>query len=72
VGRLAGFRYREVAAALKRRGLVHERTRGSHETWVDPVTGRSAILPRQSGDLPEGTLRSILRQAGIDPDDFLA
>jgi ABC-type nitrate/sulfonate/bicarbonate transport system substrate-binding protein len=23
------------------------------------------------GDMPEGTLRAILRQAGIDPDDFL-
>ncbi|PIE73642.1 MAG: addiction module toxin, HicA family, partial [Deltaproteobacteria bacterium] len=23
------------------------------------------------GDMPEGTLRAILKQAGISPDDFL-
>jgi hypothetical protein len=24
-----------------------------------------------SGEMPEGTLRAILKQAGIEPDDFL-
>jgi len=37
----------------------------------NPSTGRFTTIPHHSGDLPEGTLRAILRQAGIDPDEFL-
>jgi hypothetical protein len=28
-------------------------------------------LPNHPGDLPEGTLRAILRQAAIEPEEFL-
>jgi len=28
-------------------------------------------LPNHSGDLPEGSLRAILKEAGIDPNEFL-
>ena len=27
-------------------------------------------IPRHRGDIPEGTLRAILKQGDIDPDDF--
>jgi hypothetical protein len=27
-------------------------------------------IPNHPGDMPEGTLRVILREAGIDPNDF--
>ncbi len=36
------------------------------------ATGARAILSNHRGDIPEGTLRSILRQAAIAEDDFLA
>jgi len=32
----------------------------------------TTTVPNHPGDMPEGTLRAILRQAGIDPQDFLA
>jgi hypothetical protein len=28
-------------------------------------------VPNHPGDMPEGTLRAILKQAGIEPDEFL-
>jgi hypothetical protein len=28
-------------------------------------------IPNHAGDMPEGTLRAILKQAGVDVDDFL-
>ena len=28
-------------------------------------------VPNHSGDMPEGTLRAILKEAGIDPNKFL-
>ena len=33
--------------------------------------GRYTTVPNHPGDMPEGTLRAILKQAGIDVDDFL-
>jgi predicted RNA binding protein YcfA (HicA-like mRNA interferase family) len=72
VGRLAGFRYRDVARRLKALGFAFDRqAAGSHEIWFNPRNGRYTTLPNHPGDLPEGTLRAILRQAGIEPDAFL-
>jgi len=28
-------------------------------------------IPNHAGDMPEGTLRAILKQADIDPEDFI-
>ena len=72
MGRLAGFSYREVARRLKRFGYSFDRPGpGSHEVWRHGGTGQKVTLPRHAKDLAEGTLRAILREAGIDVDDFL-
>jgi hypothetical protein len=36
-----------------------------------PETNRYTTLPNHPGDMPEGTVRAILRQADIDPEVFL-
>lgn len=72
MGRLSGFRYREIIRRLKLFGFVFDRqAAGSHEIWFNPETNRYTTIPNHSGDMPEGTLRAILRQAGIDPEQFL-
>jgi predicted RNA binding protein YcfA (HicA-like mRNA interferase family) len=72
MGRLAGFRYREVVQRLKRFGFEFSRqAAGSHEIWLSRGTGRYTTIPNHPGDMPEGTLRSVLRQAGVAQDDFL-
>jgi predicted RNA binding protein YcfA (HicA-like mRNA interferase family) len=72
VGRLSGFRYREIVARLRRLGFEFRRqAAGSHEIWANPLTGKFTTIPNHPGDMPEGTLRAILRQAGIDPERFL-
>jgi predicted RNA binding protein YcfA (HicA-like mRNA interferase family) len=72
VGRLAGFRYRDVVKRLKAFGFAFDRqAAGSHEIWYDDQTDSYTTIPNHPGDMPEGTLRAILREAGIDPDDFL-
>lgn len=72
MGRLSGFRYREIIKRLKARGFVFDRqAAGSHEIWYNPQTDRYTTIPNHPGDMPEGTLRAILQQAGILPDDFL-
>lgn len=72
MGRLAGFRYRVIVQRLKTLGFEFDRhAAGSHEIWFNPTTRRYTTVPNHPGDLPEGTLRAILRQAGIEPDEFL-
>jgi predicted RNA binding protein YcfA (HicA-like mRNA interferase family) len=57
---------------LKRFGFEFQRqAAGSHEIWRNPATGRFTTIPNHPGDMPEGTLRAILKQAAIDPDTFL-
>ena len=73
MGRLAGFTYREAARRLRALGFEFDRqARGSHEIWWSPATRRRTTVPNHPGDLPEGTLATILRQAGVDPEAFLA
>jgi len=73
MGRLAGFRYRDVARRLRRLGYLFDRAGpGSHEIWRHESTGRKLTVPRHVGDMAEGTLRAVLRVADIDIDDFLA
>jgi len=62
-----------AALTRKLRGLgclLKRRTRGSHEIWHNPRSNRSAAVPNHSGDIPVGTLRAILRQLDIAPEDL--
>lgn len=73
MGRLAGFGYRETVKQLKALGLeFHRQAAGSHEIWFNPALKRYTTIPNHPGDIPEGTLRAILKQAGIDTEVFLA
>lgn len=72
MGRLAGFSYRQIAKRLRSLNFRFDRNAaGSHEIWRNPKTRNKVTLPRHRGDLPEGTLRAILKEAGITVDDFL-
>ena len=72
MGRLAGFHYREMIKRLKAFGFAFDRqAAGSHEIWYNAQTDRYTTIPNHPGDMPEGTLRAILKQAGISPDEFL-
>lgn len=72
MGEFSGFHYREIIRKLKQFGFVFDRqAAGSHEIWYNSETKRYTTVPNHSGDMPEGTLRSILKQAGIAPDEFI-
>jgi predicted RNA binding protein YcfA (HicA-like mRNA interferase family) len=72
MGRLSGFHYRDIVKKLRAFGFeIYRHAAGSHEIWRNSATGRFTTIPNHSGDMPEGTLRAILKQAGIDPEEFL-
>jgi len=69
--RLAGFKYRQIIKKLKKLGFVFDRqAAGSHEIWFNPVADKYTTIPNHPGDMPEGTLRAILRQAGVTTEQF--
>ncbi|MDO9339158.1 MAG: type II toxin-antitoxin system HicA family toxin [Bacteroidales bacterium] len=72
MGRLSGYRYRDIIKILKRFGFeFYRQAAGSHEIWHNPLTNKYTTVPNHSGDMPEGTLRAILKQADIDVEEFI-
>jgi len=72
MGRLAGFSADEVIRKLRRAGFIFDQqAKGSHEIWWNPQTHVRTTVPHHPGDLPEGTLQAILRQAGLSVEEFL-
>jgi predicted RNA binding protein YcfA (HicA-like mRNA interferase family) len=68
--RLPACKPREVVAALERAGFYEVRQRGSH---LQLKKGNLLVtVPMHTGDLNSGTLRSIIRQARMTVEEFLA
>lgn len=62
----------ETIRALERFGFVQVRQRGSHVILMKPgQDGDVGCVVPLHRELAVGTLRSILRQAKISPDDFM-
>ncbi|HFE66467.1 MAG TPA: type II toxin-antitoxin system HicA family toxin [Chloroflexi bacterium] len=66
------MKYKEVTRRLRSLGCEFKRQAdGSHEIWWHPGKRKFTVIPRHGGrDIPKGTLRAILRQLDIDPDEF--
>lgn len=72
MGRLAGYDYRKCTKKFKKLGFEFDRhARGSHEIWWNPKTRARTTIPNHPGDIPEGTMKAILRQSRIDVEMFL-
>jgi predicted RNA binding protein YcfA (HicA-like mRNA interferase family) len=66
---LSDLPVRRVTRALESVGFSYVRTKGSHAVYRSP-DGRVVVVP-QHGTVKRGTLASILRQAGLAPDEFI-
>ena len=65
--------YRDVSRKLAALGCqeLPRRGGGSHRKWLNPKTGRLAILPDWGGrDLKLGTVRAVVRQLDIEWSTF--
>lgn len=60
----------KLAKALEKTGFILERTTGSHFVYYHPQTGRRAVVPIHSRDIPKGTLCRLLKEAGIDREEL--
>jgi predicted RNA binding protein YcfA (HicA-like mRNA interferase family) len=64
---------KDVIRALERAGFVVVRVKGSHHRLVKADDPRRAttVPVHGSRDLPRGTLRDIIDQAGLTTDEFI-
>jgi len=58
----------KVAKALERLGFVRQRKRGSHLVMR---RGSSVCVVPMHREVDHGTLRGVLRQAGVTPEEFV-
>ena len=66
MGKLSGFKYREIIKKLKRLGFEFDRqAKESHEIWYNPRTKLYTTIPNHTGDMPEGTLKAILNVLSV-------
>jgi predicted RNA binding protein YcfA (HicA-like mRNA interferase family) len=72
MGKLSGITYRILIKKMRLFGFVFWRSaKGSHEIWHNESKNIFTTVPHHAGDMPEGTVRAILKQANIEVDDFL-
>ena len=70
---LPALRAREVVRILERAGFRRWRQRGSHLTLYRESDRRGLTVPIHfSKTVPKGTLRAIIKQAGLTVEDFIS
>ncbi len=69
--RLPSLRPQEVVRALERAGWTVVRQRGSHVTLAKEGVSFIVTIPLHRRDLPRGTLRAIIADAGLTVEEFL-
>jgi predicted RNA binding protein YcfA (HicA-like mRNA interferase family) len=66
-------RYQEVVKKLKKMGCqeIPRKGSGSHRKWYNPKSNNIVPIPDWGNkDLKIGTLRQIIRQLGLDWEEF--
>ena len=62
---------KKLKQILEKKGWLHHRTTGSHWVYKNPKFVRAVSIPIHGNrDLPIGTLRSIMKDAGLMEADL--
>lgn len=59
------MKVKEILKLLKADGWIEETQKGSHLQLKHPKKPGKVTVPVHGGDIPKGTLNSILKQAGL-------
>lgn len=71
--RLPSLKVKEVIRRLSLVGYVKWRQSGSHLAMYRHSDNRTVTVPVHFGkDVPRGTLRAIIREAGLSVEEFVA
>ena len=67
--KLVPISYRELARKLRRAGSLEIRT-SRHPVYYLAERNLTIPVPRHPGEVPKGTLRAVVREMGIDVEEF--
>ena len=71
--KLPPTKVRELVRVLKKLGFLEHPERGSSHLVFSHPDGRRTTIARHSGkDIPRGTLRAILRDIHMSPQEFVS
>lgn len=57
--------FKELEKIIKNDGWEYLNTRGSHVNYVHKTKQGKVTIPNHKGDIPKGTVNSVLKQAGL-------
>ncbi len=60
------MKVRELVKMIEADGWYLSRQKGSHKIYKHSVKRGIVVVPEHGGDIPVGTLKSILKQAGLE------
>jgi predicted RNA binding protein YcfA (HicA-like mRNA interferase family) len=69
--KLPTLKPKQVVDALLRAGFSIRRQTGSHVILFKSGLNRPITVPVYTNDIPQGTLRAIIRQAGLTIEEFI-
>lgn len=70
MARITPLSYRDIIKKLRKLGFVFRRaTGGTHEIWWNEQTKKTCVVPHHK-EIKTGTIRSIIKQAGVSKDNF--
>ena len=68
--RLPTITAKEMVSALKRAGFVEDGQKGSHLRTRHPERNMITTIPIHPGDLPRPLVNAILKQVGLEGEEF--
>ncbi len=68
--KLPSFKPRNLEKILLKNGFVIKRQTGSHRIFHNFKTEKTTVIPYHSKDIAQGTVRSIIKQSGLNEDKF--
>ena len=60
------MRAKDLIKQIEKDGWKFNRQTGSHRIFVHEIKKGIVVVPIHGGDIPKGTLKSILKQAGLE------
>lgn len=68
--KLPNWTPKQLIKFLEKNGFALDHITGSHYIFYNSVNKKRTVVPYHTKNLPKGTLRAILRQAGISKDEI--
>ncbi|KKP65764.1 MAG: hypothetical protein UR68_C0031G0005 [Candidatus Roizmanbacteria bacterium GW2011_GWA2_35_19] len=69
--KLPALKPKQALKKFEKLGFIIDRQSGSHVVLFHPKTKRRAVIPLHLTDLKKGTLSAILRESGINKEEFI-